>query len=463
MLSLCSGQGFAQSMDEPSQSSESFQYSGYWRAGFDTSSPFTGREFVDGAGGNSVYNFIERLTLEASDSQGAPNLKTSRHARDPNYFKLQLAKTFPNDVKVVFGIDSKNAPVHESSPFAGDANNQTTAIQISNSLRIRDLYASLPTSSTLRVWGGSRQFEFEDLRLFDSGNPFDTSTLGIGLESDRTLFAMGYAKAKREAVVAGRPSSRRPTSRQEALVETKDATFLFRREIPMESNYTIIPIGKLVVHGATQADATTGGKRQAIRGSQDLMIGAIMSRFDPETTNVGYTTMGVALKPPDNSEASLRGDNRGFDLRFFLEDANILNMQDWGLLTAASIEQVQFKNDQKRYVVTTEGAVVASGETSKSQRIIALGIQPVLYVTKTLHLALDLSYSFRDKKLQKNESNALLVTPIFRYALNQNPIGSPQLYTSFTYGRYDLDFKRQIDGAYKRTLSTMQTGLELWF
>ena len=459
-----SAQASAQSVEETREPSEKFQYSGYWRAGFDTASPFTGREFVDGAGGNSFYNFIERLTSEAPDGQGAPNLKTSRHARDPNYLRIQLSKTFSNDVKVALSIDSKNAPVHESSPSLYETDNQTSAISISNSLRIRDLYTSLPTSSDLRVWGGSRQFEFEDLRLFDSGNAFDTSTLGIGIESNKTIFALGYAKTKREAVIVGSPArSRSANSRQSLLVSTKDATLLYRTEIPLEKNYTIIPMAKIIIHGATQADATTGGKRQAIRGSEELMAGAIMSRFEPETNNIGHTTMGVRLKPPDGSEASLRGDTAGHDIHFFLEDSNIFQFDGWGLVTAAAVEQIAFKNNQKRYVVMTDGSIVASGETSKSQRVVALGIQPVLYVTKHLHLALDTSYSFRDKKLQKNESNALLVTPILRYALAQDPLGSPQLYTSFTYGRYDLDFKKQIDGSFKRTLSTMQSGIELWF
>lgn len=476
-LTLCSTVAHAQITFEPPQViaepalpqtspavEETFQFNGYWRAGFDTASPFTGREFVDGAGGNSFYNFIERLTTEASDNQGAPNLKTSRHARDPNYFKLQLSKTFTNDVRIYFGLDSKGAPVHESTPEWADSATQSSSIRISNSLRVRDLYTSLPTSSDLRVWAGSRQFEFEDLRLFDSGNPFDTSTLGVGLESNKTIFAMGYAKAKREAVVAARPSTARSgSSKQAVLVDTKDATLLYRTEVPLEKNYTIIPTFKLIVHGATQADATTGNKRQAIRGSQEFMAGAIMSRYDAETGNSGHSTMGISLKPPDGSEASLRGDNSGYDVRFFAEDANIINTPEWGLLTALSVEQTSFKNEQKRYVVMSDGSIVASGEKSKSQRTIALGIQPILYVTKAVHLALDVSYSFRDKKLQKNQSNALLVTPLFRYAMSQNPLGSPQFYTSFTYGKYDLDFKRQIDGSFKNTLSTMQTGIELWF
>ena len=87
----------------------------------------------------------------------------------------------------------------------------------------------------------------------------------------------------------------------------------------------------------------------------------------------------------------------------------------------------------------------------------------MLYINKALHLALDLNYSFRDKKVDKSQSNAFLVTPIIRYALNENVLGSPQIYTSFTYGKYDLDFKRQLDGSFKNTLATTQSGIELWF
>lgn len=461
---LASATAFAQAPEESAESQEKFQYSAYWRAGFNTASPLTGREFVDGAGGNSLYNFIERLTTEAPDNQGAPNIKTSRHARNPNYLKIQLSKVFSNEVKIAVSIDSPNGTAHETSPPPVNSDNQDSAINVTSNLRVRDLYTSLPTSSDLRVWGGSRQFEFEDLRLFDSGNAFDTSTLGIGIESDQTLFSLGYAKTKREAVVLTTPASlRSANSRQALLVNTKDATLLYRTEIPLEKNYTIIPMTKILIHGATQADATTGGKRQAIRGSVEITAGAIMSRSDPESTNSGHTTMGVKLKPPDGSEASLRGDNSGHDFHFFFDDANSFQFDGWGLLTAASVEQIVFKNEQKKYVVMTDGSIVASGETSKSQRSVAVGVQPVLYVTKRFHLALDTSYSFRDKKLQKTESNALLVTPIVRYALEENPLGSPQLYTSFTYGRYDLDFKKQIDGSFKRTLSTMQSGIELWF
>ena len=444
---------------------EGFQFNGYWRAGFNTASPFTGRELVDGAGGNSFYNFFERLTLEASDTQGSPRLKTSRHTREPNYLKFQMSKTFPSEVKFMFGMDTKEGTAHESATLVkSPSENDTSSINSINNFRIRDLYIELPTSSDMRVWAGSRQLEFEDLRLFEAGNPFDTKALGLGLETDRTFFSLGYSKSKREAVVEGISEEDRITNKlPPVLVETKDATVLFRREIPQEESYTIIPIVKLIIRGATAADSTTGGKRLAIKGSQELLAGTIMARNDPDTGNFGNTTMGVNFRPPNYSEEALRGDLSGYDTIYFIQDSSVFNFLGWSVITAAAVEQTMFRYDQIVYKVQEDGAIVTLGETTRAQRMIALGIQPVLYINKSLHLALDLNYSFRDKKVSKTQSNALLVTPIVRYALNENVLGSPQLYTSFTYGRYDLDFKKQLDGSYKNTLGTMQSGIELWF
>jgi len=444
---------------------ESFEFNGYWRAGFNTASPFTGRELVDGAGGNSFSNFFRRLTQEAPDTQTSPRLKTSRHARDPNYLKFQMSKTFQSDVKFTFGMDTREATTHESAlVLKSPSDTENSAIPNVNNFRIRDLYVQLPTKSDMRIWAGSRQLEFEDLRLFEAGNPFDTKALGFGIETDRTFFSVGYSKSKREGVIEGLSEedtlARKTTP---VLVETKDASLLFRREIPLESNYSVVPMVKVIIRGAAPADATTDGKRKAIRGSQEFLVGTVMARNNPETGGFGNTTMGLNLRPPDYSEESLRGDNSGYDAIYFIQDSSIFNFIGWSLITGFSVEQTVFKNDQTLYRVQTDGAIVSLGETTRKQRTVALGAQPVLYVTKAFHLALDVSYSFRDNKTSKTQSNALLVTPIMRYALNENVLGSPQVYTSFTYGKYDLDFKKQLDGSFRNTLGTVQSGIELWF
>lgn len=444
---------------------EGFQFNGYYRAGFNTASPFTGREFVEGSGGNSLYSFFESLTLEAPDSQGSPRLKTSRHTRDPNYLKMQLSKTFPSEVRFTFGLDTRTASSHATATtLANASDSESSVISVNNNFRIRDLFVELPTATDTRVWAGSRQIEFEDLRLFEAGNPFDTKALGVGLETNNSFFSLGFSKSKRQGVIDGVSEQDRISNKiPPVLVDTKDASILYRKEITVDSNYTLIPMFKLTIHGAARADSTTGGKRQAIRGSQELLVGTIMARNDPETGGFGNTTMGASFRPAGYDEAALRGDTSGYDSIFFLQDSSVFNFFGWSVITALAIEQNVFKNDQTVYQVQSDGAIISLGETTRSQRSVSLGVQPVLYINKSLHLAVDLNYSFRDKKIDKSQSNALLVTPILRYALNENVLGSPQIYTSFTYGKYDLDFKRQLDGSFKNTLATTQSGIELWF
>jgi len=444
---------------------EGFQFNGYYRAGINTASPFTGREFIEGSSGNSVYSFFETLTLEAPDLQGSPRLKTSRHVRDPNYLKMQMSKYFRSEVKFTLGLDTKGATSHETaSTLRSPSDSQSSIISVNNTFRVRDLFLELPTATDMRIWAGSRQIEFEDLRLFEAGNPFDTKALGFGIETNTSFFSLGFSKSKRQGVVEGLSEQDRVSNKiPPVLVETKDASIVYRKEIPVDANYTLIPMTKVIIHGAARADATTGGRRLAIRGSQELLIGAIMARQDPETGGFGNTTMGASFRPAGYDEAALRGDTRGYDSVFFLQDSSVFNFFGWSVITGLSIEQSIFKGEQTVYVVQQDGAIISSGETTKTQRTIALGAQPVLYINKALHLALDLNYSFRDKKVDKSQSNAFLVTPIIRYALNENVLGSPQIYTSFTYGKYDLDFKRQLDGSFKNTLATTQSGIELWF
>lgn len=444
---------------------EGFQFNGYYRAGFNTASPFTGKEFVEGSGGNSFYSFFESLTLEPSDVQGSPRLKTSRHAREPNYLKMQLSKYFPSEVKFTLGLDTRGAASHATSTTVNSpSDSETSIISVNNSFRIRDLFLELPTATDTRIWAGSRQIEFEDLRLFEAGNPFDTKALGFGLETDNSFFSVGFSKSKRQGIVEGVSEQDRISNKiPPVLVETKDASLLYRKEITVDANYTLIPMIKVIIHGAARADATTGGKRLAIRGSQELLVGSVMARQDPETGGFGNTTMGASFRPAGYDEAALRGDTRGYDSVFFLQDSSVFNFIGWSVITGLAIEQSLFKDKQTVYQVQNDGAIISTGETTKTQRTIAMGVQPVLYINRALHLALDLNYSFRDKKVEKSQSNAFLVTPIIRYALNENVLGSPQIYTSFTYGKYDLDFKRQLDGSFKNSLATTQSGIELWF
>ena len=89
--------------------------------------------------------------------------------------------------------------------------------------------------------------------------------------------------------------------------------------------------------------------------------------------------------------------------------------------------------------------------------------QPVYYLTPKFHAAFDVGYSYINKRVADNQANVLTLTPILRYAMNKNATGSPQIYTSVTYGSYNAKIKTNEKGDPTDTLVTTQTGFETWF
>ena len=47
--------------------------------------------------------------------------------------------------------------------------------------------------------------------------------------------------------------------------------------------------------------------------------------------------------------------------------------------------------------------------------------------------------------------------------MNKNTLGTPQIYTSVTYGSYDAKVKKDEKGKPSDMLVTTQTGFETWF
>ena len=134
-----------------------------------------------------------------------------------------------------------------------------------------------------------------------------------------------------------------------------------------------------------------------------------------------------------------------------------------GLLTGFSLQSMSFK-DKMPVLKVDGGAIVADGtNTTTSTMKVSIGAQPVYYVTDHFHAALDFNYAMTTKKIAATDANLLTLTPILRYALAKNPVGTPQIYTSLTYGKYDAKVKKATNGEATDSLITTQTGMEVWF
>jgi maltoporin len=467
---------------------DGFEYGGYWRVGYNTASAVTAQELVTRKlSWRDFVDTLEGLTGEASDTQDLPGLKTTRHSRNPTYFQLKLGQRFSNGVETRLKLDSFGPMAHDIS----ESTAETTARNSAN-IRVRDLYLSLPLSlENTRLWAGSRMLEYEDLRLFDGGNPFDLNAYGVGIETSKFEAVLSYNKATRTAVVIGANGQPVANPQQNSNVNTKDVTLLGRFELKPWKIFNVRPMFKFTNHSGAPADSVSTVQRKAINGSVEALVGAVISR----TGRPGYwgnTVLAVRETPAgligrtdqdetkgddnikknaqqtnlENSaarNAALRGDSKNYDTTFIFTDTSNVDFTRWAMLSGVWVEHDIYNSGRQLWKLSGS-TIIRDGENkTKSSTRYSFGIQPVYFISDQVHAAFDLNYAGRTKRLSNNDANGIIITPIIRYAMNKSALGTPQIYASLSYGRYDAETKRQPNGSFKTTLVTTQSGFEIWF
>ena len=401
-----------------SQSHKDYEFHGYWRLGVNTDA---------------------NLLDEVSDTQGEHkifhNIPTTRHARGPNYFWLQLIKNFDQGIVAVFKIDSElDAMPHESNQWN------------KSELRIRDLYLQLPLfDNSSYLWFGSRVFEFESIRLFDKLNHFDLNAHGVGLKLWNTDLVLSFTK---DDVLNDKDES---TCRYR-----KNVTFLFRHEVLLGEGLALKPMFKFINYGTLPEDNQDPTNKPEIKGTTAYSIGGVLSRWSGK--DWGNTMVWVESRPVDNY-----GDKSGRDTLLGIAESCNYDFEYFGLLLGAFLEFNQFNDKQQVYKVKSGSLVQDEDNTTKSVVKLSLGVQPVYYITSRLHAALDINKTYQDKYINDYSFSSFLITPILRYSLDKTPIGVPQIYTSITYGQYDWKAKKKGNSELTDNLITTQSGFEIWF
>jgi maltoporin len=467
---------------------EGFEFGGYWRVGYNTASAVTAQELVTRKlSWKDFVDTLQGLTGEASDSQDLPGMKTTRHSRSPTYFQLRMGQRFSNGVDAKLKLDSFGPFFHELADTSAEA-----AVKNSVNLRVRDLYLSIPLSvENTRIWAGSRMLEYEDLRIFDGGNPFDLNAYGVGIEGPRYEAVLSYNKASRTAIVTGATGQPVTGTQQNSAVNTKDVTLLARMELAPWRSFQIKPMLKFTNHAGAPADTVSAIRRKEIEGSAEATLGAVISR----TGRPGYwgnTVVAIRETPSgligrtDQNEAvgdenskiiakqtnaenaaarnsALRGDSPHYDTTFILTDTANIDFNRWSLMTGLWVEHEIYNSPRQLWKLKGSTIVQDDNNKTKKNTRLSFGIQPVYYISDQVHAAFDVNYAMRTKRLSNTDANGIIMTPILRYAMNKSALGTPQIYTSFSYGRYDAETKRQPNGSFKTTLVTTQTGFEIWF
>jgi hypothetical protein len=394
------------------------EFSGYWRLGYQT----------------------DLNPLHANQSEQGTTAPTSRHTRSPNYFDLQLGKTFSNGARVKFTVDSDaNLGFSPHQNDSWDVSKDPEAVN-NRLLRVRDLYLEVPVGEA-KIWAGARRLEWEDIRILDYLNPFNVNGYGIGGTVADTDLVLSYVDRKDETA---------------AKTPLKDVTFLARHTMSISENRAVKPMFLIKQYGSAPKNDSTG--QTEVKGATAFKLGGIYSSWsDKHSANMG---VWFESNPVDRT-----GTKSGSDTGIGLMASNAYEFGEYGLLTGLHLFYDSFKDSRPEYKIADDkkSLVLDGDKTANNSITYSVAVQPVYYATKNVHLALDLNYAGKTKKVSDADANALLVTPILRYAMEKNVMGTPQIYTSVTYGSYDWKSKKNAKAEATDALVTTQTGFEVWF
>jgi maltoporin len=394
------------------------EFSGYWRMGYQT----------------------DLNPLQANQSEQGTTAPTSRHTRSPNYFDLQLGKTFSNGARVKFTVDSDaNLGFSPHQNDSWDVSKDPEAIN-NRLLRVRDLYLEVPVGEA-KIWAGARRLEWEDIRVLDYLNPFNVNGYGIGGTVASTDLVLSYVDRKDDTA---------------AKTPLKDVTFLARHTMSISENRAIKPMLMIKQFGSAPKNDSTG--QTEVKGATGFKLGGIYSSWsDSHSANMG---VWFESNPIDST-----GTKSGSDTGIGLMASNAYEFGDYGVLTGLHLFYDSYKDSKPVYKIADDkkSLVLDGDKTANNSITYSAAVQPVYYATKNVHLALDLNYAGKTKKVSDADANAILVTPILRYAMEKNVMGTPQIYTSVTYGSYDWKAKKNAEAEATDALVTTQTGFEVWF
>ena len=403
----------------------SVEFKGYARAGFDLNLTKIGRDFNN----------------PGQDGQGEKGLST-RHVRNLNYLQLWVTKNLENS-KFVISVDNEIF----QTVYTEDSWDNISGF------RVRDAYFQTEVSPDLAIWAGQRYFLFDDVRVLDVLNNYNAFGAGLVIAKNTDVFV---STTKTGTVVS-----------TDGTATKKDLQFVAHSKIELSPSLSLSPELAVTRSGdvlAAQQNAATGevtlapdaeGKAVKLKSAKTAFKGRLLVGF---TGSDMWNNAAIAYEQTPNlvcENGACLPNNKLSTITF--TDSGSFEFGSVGLLVGALVKYEKYKNK-----ITFQDKK-GKEKNAKSRVVASVDVQPVFYVTDKFHLALDINKTFRPKYKAGETPAALLVTPIARYALAKNTIGQAQVYTSVTYGKYDV--KNSVFNGKKFTdsLVTMQTGFELAF
>jgi hypothetical protein len=406
----------------------------------------------------------EKLSEAGKDQgDGSFGLPTSRHIRDTNYLRIQaIGNSAPGNT---FNIEAQfeNLP-HLTNSWPGTG------------INLRNAYFQTSASADTELWFGARRLEFEDVRLFDKFPLSETTFYGVGaklpIAGAPTVVAVGF-KNRSSILSIAKNEADASAGNTDATVDSRDTSLFVRHDLSLGSNLALRPTLILSHSGEAKLNGsplntyktsipTTGGFTANSTHKKTLSgkVGAVLSHWG----DAGWGNHFLWIE-----QRAATGTSGGSNKDTIFGLASSTDYEGWsssnvGLMYGLMLEHTQFKNAQAKYNLKNDELIPSTTSTSKSNTVLALGMQPVYYITDRLHAALDLNHTLTSKVgLEAAKPNMTFITPIIRYASNKTALATPQFYTSFTYGIYETKARQTASGSASKNSLTTQTGCEFWF
>jgi len=407
----------------------------------------------------------ERLTDAGQDQgDGQFGLPTSRHVRDLNYLRVQFQGYAAQNSH--FNIEAQmDNLAHQTNKWNGAGVN------------LRNAYFQMPFSTEATGWVGARRLEFEDVRLFDKFPLSDTTFYGAGttlpLAGSPTTIAVGFKNLDNNPLLVANDSNNPAAGNTSVATQRRDTSLFVRHDISLGTNISLRPT--LILNRTGQyfrdgvplnkydTSVTETNKISANETPKPMVtgkVGAVLSHWG----DAGWGNHFLWVE-----QRSAFGQTSGSDKDTIFGLATSGDYEGWasddvGLVYSAIYQQTVFKNAQPKYTLIDDAYKASESSSSKNSSMLAIGLQPVYYATPNVHIALDLNHTLTNKVgAEAAKPNMTFITPIVRYAANKNGLGTPQLFTSVTYGVYESKARRTASGSISKTSITTQTGCEFWF
>jgi hypothetical protein len=404
----------------------------------------------------------EKLNEAGRDQgDGAFGLPTSRHVRDTNYLRIQLQGQADKDSLFNLETQLENLP-HLTGSWSGTGVN------------VRNAYFQTAVSPETQLWFGARRLEFEDVRLFDRFPLSDTTFYGAGttltIAGSPTTIAAGF-KNQSSILNMAKSATDASAGNEDVTVTSRDTALYIRHEHTLGDGLAVRPT--LIVNrsgNAKLAGAPLNSYKTAVDGNfattttkpatLAYKAGAVLSHWGD--AGWGNHFLWLEQKPASGMSGSSNKDT-------VLGVASSGDYEGWkseniGLMYGLMLEHTQFKKAQPKYSLVNAELIPNATATAQSNTTLAVGLQPVYYVTDRLHVALDFSHTLTTKVgVEAAKPNMTFVTPIVRYASNKTALATPQFFTSLTYGVYETKARLTAAGKPSKTSLTTQTGCEFWF